>query len=1507
MIENPFRPKPTRKNPFRAGPVNPFRVESVIPPERDQEFKNWISTNNITDLNEPDTHYDYRGAFLAGEKRDPTNGHWTDAFKLPGHESYGVTPDQRRTAAAVFQGSSELPGPSHPYLDPVEQAQSDIQHVPQNTLTEIKQIPGAMKQAFVSGTKDIGNMAAGVAGGYGSLLWGYPEKAQQIVEETKGHLAETPPQNFLEQMARMAGPYTAAGALGRAEKEIAGRAATEFMPRIEKSLEMDKAFTDLNAYGAADAQRGRMAGYRQAGIDVEGQSWQHAGHQELGNLLGDLHGQRNQGLVDQLRGIEASQQAGADWRQAGLGELGGLMKGRQTQLEGAANAEHVAATNPSEAGLMGRSFDEWLAQSRARQALLEAEQSKVAQQGFPEARSVARNYPGKTLQSAGAIGGALVGGVAGANSGDTERERGLNAILGAAAGGLTGHALHRRFSGNPIEPLSANTRMTDAVRGLFPDVGTEVPKPLTFTEDRYQPYGRQHPDLPTPEEIFGQLQRKGVEEGRVNPALGPGLWDLKEKKGGIPLKTATTLAGGAAGALHGYATADPEDSKLSRVVAQGLLGAAAGYGVAKGIGALGKTTASPLPPAIEPIYQRAAAQIDFGGTVQASMNKAAEGDLSVRIQKIAEDAANSNAPIERFGRQAEEAGLSPDLNPRHALSFVKSEDQTIKESMEGKGVPDPITRVPVGISFKQIWAPFKGDDEKIRRGITYVMAERGVARGPSAYGGNLAQYADDVALTNHFRGDQSMLDFRDRIETFVDALGSYAVRSGLWTPQQWAAIRASDAVYLPWKRVMEDFLKDNPHGTPLGQYANVTSGVKNMVGSGRMKADPALSLAEYAQAIIRRADRYRVGDHLFNAAEQLGPAGDLILSPTAPPATNALRGVAVNNAVARAQAAGVHVNSTTIDALDDLFTPTFDKQNPVIWRNGANGQREYRTVNAPALWRSVMHLNQLNDEGVRRFLDLTLRPLKRIFVAMTTGYSPRFAGGTNITRDITDALTRSQNKITLGDIAAGYAHAIGGPLGLSRLYDDAERFGLGSVSNYTHPTSPRSYQQMYAPTSRMDRFKVAAKQAASLPLKPFEALGQASDLGPRLGEYRAALRNKQGMVQSGQWSPDALKLYGATAGREVTIDFQNKPGDPVMHLLADYIPFFGPSMNSPVSFAGAARRNPGRVLMGALGTAVVPATIAWVMKHRSKDVLEKTNDRNPGERSAFLLFPMDDKGKVTIRVALGQELGLAAAGVTAGLDAWYDHDPNAAGVFVQAMKRALPPVGVPVIDALWENARNMRSFGNTPVEPHRLLELPPGERRLPTTNPTFDVMARAARGIGLSNTSPLQVENVVRSVLSNAGTPALTTLTDPIAEKLGGIGAERQMPTPWYQNPLIPYGSFYANPTPRTTASEQFYYDIRDKTKQAEAAATTTLKSGSLPDVERVLQNYGKDLDPVEREVVKQVDKVLKSIREGEVATQAEYRAGGLKPDAARKQLDEFQSQRQDVYRLAAEVLRHGK
>lgn len=953
-----------------------------------------------------------------------------------------------------------------------------------------------------------------------------------------------------------------------------------------------------------------------------------------------------------------------------------------------------------------------------------------------------------------------------------------------------------------------------------------------------------------------------------------------------------------------------KDKKLSRTLAMAAM-AGITHDVSRDEGAVSERPvkakeskgfnlySTPIVPAVQAAFDAVAHGIDFHGTIAEAVRTKRRG-LSSVVDRVFDALANSYGPIERLGAKS---SLRPSENPNQLLSYVKSSDETVRRALR-EGVLDPVTREVVGPSFESVFEPLGKDEKKLKLGITYIVAKRSVGRGLDAVGGDQAVFDNMKKVVEHGDADPALREFATRWEKYTDAIGNYAVGTGLWTPQMWKAMKASDVLFVHFQRIMDEGVPARGKGHAGGRaLGNVTPGVKKFVGSRRALANPVESMGDYTRQIIHRADRYRIGHAVMDAIDDI-PGGELIGTPVRDPSAG-VKASAVN----MVKAQQLHLPPEVVAEIERLFDPKLDARNPVLWRNNAHtGGRDYMTIHAPELWKSVMQLNSSDESAVRKFLDVTIRPLKRVFTATTTGWSPRFSIATNPGRDIPVAFAQSKANIRPDDIAVGYAHGILDLFGKSELADEASRFGLTGVSNFAQDR-PKATARRVAPLTRADRVKNRIRGTLTSPVHVLEAAGSASDLGPRLGEYMAAMRKNMKKVESGEWTLEDARLDAATKGRQVTLDFSNRPGNPVLKMFADYIPFFGVGLNGPTKMVISGIENPRRVA-AVSGAVAAAATLAWVMKHRAgQAMIDRINDRDPGERSGFIYVPTAKDGPI-LRVPLSQELGVVANGVTAALDKFYEDDPSAGKLMASTLARLIPSgmdaalqgvIPIPGVQQIQENARNRKVFGNRPVESRRLEDLPPEERRYPTTSPTFDLLAAGARKAGVSDATPLGAENVVRGVASQA-TPYLTAVTDPIASRIMGRKANKPVPTAVARNPLNPMSAVVAAEPPAVTATEQRYYALKDKMKEAGALKHDIIKGGRAHDtseVNRFKRNYGAVSGSGLADYVDGVDNMLKSSRERELKVRAGFEKGTIDGETARKKLDALVAARQERLRFA--------
>jgi hypothetical protein len=85
---------------------------TALLPAEEQAFRAWAATNQITDVDAPESRYDYRGywkdvAAKGGDQtKDYADGpHFPDTFKQPGHPTFSV---ESQYSAGPFDGGRWL-------------------------------------------------------------------------------------------------------------------------------------------------------------------------------------------------------------------------------------------------------------------------------------------------------------------------------------------------------------------------------------------------------------------------------------------------------------------------------------------------------------------------------------------------------------------------------------------------------------------------------------------------------------------------------------------------------------------------------------------------------------------------------------------------------------------------------------------------------------------------------------------------------------------------------------------------------------------------------------------------------------------------------------------------------------------------------------------------------------------------------------------------------------------------------------------------------------------------------------------------------------------------------------------------------------------------------------------------------------------------------------------------------------------------------------------------------
>lgn len=80
---------------------------TALKPEQEQQFSSWVSQNKKriggADVNDPYSDYDYRGWWLDNKGTPAPEGHFTDKYKTPYHETFSNESQYAKPEAPTWQ------------------------------------------------------------------------------------------------------------------------------------------------------------------------------------------------------------------------------------------------------------------------------------------------------------------------------------------------------------------------------------------------------------------------------------------------------------------------------------------------------------------------------------------------------------------------------------------------------------------------------------------------------------------------------------------------------------------------------------------------------------------------------------------------------------------------------------------------------------------------------------------------------------------------------------------------------------------------------------------------------------------------------------------------------------------------------------------------------------------------------------------------------------------------------------------------------------------------------------------------------------------------------------------------------------------------------------------------------------------------------------------------------------------------------------------------------------
>lgn len=980
----------------------------------------------------------------------------------------------------------------------------------------------------------------------------------------------------------------------------------------------------------------------------------------------------------------------------------------------------------------------------------------------------------------------------------------------------------------------------------------------------------------------------GAGEAALNVLPAAGLF-ATTGRAGRALRAAPAVTGGVGGAVTGAAIA-PEGKRLE--------GAAAG---AVGGALLGRVAGQRSPRIPVPDAETRAAintvsqNIDFSG---AAKNLAQKGPSGQWFDQLVQRFAEGTRPIRQFGEALERRGIMrPVESPATALNQAYDSPATIKRALSGNGIVSPKTFERIGPSYREVFETVGQNPQNVRNALSYAVAKRVVGRGDEMalrmVGGDADKLNQYKQVVESLGSNPNIQQFEERLNAFTQGLRQYAVDAGLWTPELAQTLDASDALYIPFRRILEPTARAARPTTATAGRATLKGTAatpRQMVGGMQKLENPAEALAEYAAEIIRKADTHRVTDSIVEGATRLGDEGALLMTPIERPSLAG--GKAFDAALERLQARGLTAEQAreAAEALTELSAPGFSKDNPVVWVL-RDGQKQYFRVNSPDLYEAM---EAFGRSSILPGVVSAIAPIKRLFTLSSTGANWRFALGTNPARDIPDLIAK--NPGALQEMGGALANSVGELFGKSQFAEVVARRGAGSSSLWFQPQNARAAQRAFAPTTAGQRAGARFAETAWVGPRALETVATTVERAPRFAAARAAYN--QGLKDWGNID-DALAL-AARKFNTGTVDFRLRPGSPAAQFLNDVVPFFGAAAKGTARYGELWQTNPGRATAQAM-TTMAATTLEYMMS--KKGDREKFVDRLPQERARALIFG-------NTRIPLQQEQAVIAATTRLGLAQLEKDDPQAFAQLAIAVANALPPVSIPPLNVAFGLARNESFFG--PIETGRMQRLPAEERRSETTPVTYTALSRALRrgqeALGVENPrvlSPRQLEFIAREGGLGPFAPGVTAMTDVLAQRAMGAATPSVPRESQGLRPLFNVaGAFRVRPEPTTTASEEWFYTTRRRAEEETARFRQIekgLEEGTIApeNLQQAVAQSGGTASDVQlvrsRQLFKDSDRILQALRED---TQRALATEGLSEENRRKILDDSRAMENRLYRI---------
>lgn len=633
---------------------------------------------------------------------------------------------------------------------------------------------------------------------------------------------------------------------------------------------------------------------------------------------------------------------------------------------------------------------------------------------------------------------------------------------------------------------------------------------------------------------------------------------------------------------------------------------------------------------------------------------------------------------------------------------------------------------------------------------------------------------DSKAVVEQFQNDSQINEAAQVVYDTLNGVLQYAVNNGLITQDTAAALKESNAFYVPFQRVIGN------NGNQVGRRGAVADIIKGRTGSELDIKDVLENIVVNSANIIQQVENNNVLRALYDQGEELGMKNaifDVIPTPMQHVGTATLS--TWENELRKQ---GIDVDNIDLEKTIDIFAPNnkVDQKNLITSFIDTNGNRVYLQFTEQDIFNSIMGLDKNSNSWFLKLMRKLNMPLRYGATMANVGFAIP-----NMISDTAQAAIYSE---------AGFIPVIDNVLGVLDVLTATNK----TVRNFMNKYSPEYakkieylyniYQQAGASSStRLSQYRKSSqeimkdiygtKNSETLGIKEsFKPLKRLLDIMtyiPELSEqstrFRVFERNYEAYKNKGGSETDA-RIKAAIESRDATQDF-GRTGT-AMREINQLIPFSAARVGSAYTFSEKVTQNTKKTLTRMALLSVV-AMLIRAIGHNDKEI-EELNQRKKNDNFVFNIggtIITIKKPQGVLRSIINLEeyvLDLATGNIEEGKEgeklaewletALMDNLP------ADEVGGLVPNAIAPVI----ENFINKDFYYNTDIVKSYDLDLPNEQQY-------YDYTSQLAIWLGkIFSYSPAKIDNLISGYFGGLGTQ-VTNVIDYISGKLGLSAEEPEM------------------------------------------------------------------------------------------------------------------------------------